>query len=1161
MIGRIQDTIKNATRNALQLDSGRYHSAHQVGRAALEDLKDNNCTMFEVLYCGRVTVSHKSAPPSLIDDAIEKFKAHEQEVQKKSLESAKKHYSCEDQLDRLSSDSKECQTTQFHSLDGLDTSGSPSSNSGSVNSVLTSDSDKDWELLPQERERAGSGASVNSRTSVNSDGPRSTRPTLRRQDTFLKLVTSRETSHNRTMVFQIGKSALTLISTDKKSFALTKKFTEISFCSQGIKNPEYFGFICREADINSTIFKCYVFKVQDEATVDTVMATLRQAFSAALQENKCSAICETCPMHIYHKLCLEVKDMTPEKALNVMRKVVETLEEKQKSSLAAFLRLERPDDQQCQNELIMTYLRSMYEQQQAIHSHEAKPLPFENVNESVQNTQPPTKIETSAPEGAFKKAKKSLASSFENLLSRSKSKTSPESKRRKPLVSFKSQLSQPPPPVISKTDAETSPMEEKRPSPEHCASTPHVSTSPLSIGSTQDRGQHVRPLSVSPLTPPTTLSLTTKNEVSTESTQNGRAASYRDDLPEQEELTPEPLQRRRSKTLGDCPSPLSPMSPPPTANAVPLSPISFTTPQTKHPVKKRKSLPPPPLKRTMSVDMGGGSPFPVTPSTRDKRRMSFRQAIFQRVVTPMSEKKKLITDISEESDVFEVEENQSNADTNQYGSEDDNTGQYQRRDAVRALWKRAIKEQILLIRMERENTKLQDRQNAVNESKMKMSYEELTPCNKEVLQKWDAILMNADDHYYLKDVIDLLKQGIPRYRAGEVWKFLRSHMERRQACMLQPCPEYEHYSDLIKHLTTHQHAILIDLGRTYPKHPYFCHPLGRGQLSLFNILKGYSLLDADVGYCQGLSFVAGFLLMHMEEQEAFDMLVFMMYGLGCRRQYKPDMVALQIQMYQLSRLLHDFHRELHDHLEANDVGPTFYAAPWFLTFFTSQFPLGFVTRVFDMLFAQGLEAIFKVALNILGNHSKRLLDCENFEELIEYIKDKLPNMTYIELENIISQSYNLDISKELQAFEVEYHVIQEEMLHSPVLMRSGSTEQEQLESANRNLRRHNEELLEQLQTARNTINSQERTIHNLQEKEVQQKRELEKLYSERSTFCATLNKLLELIPQDALTTSGIDVPNINLLTRVKSTRSNSIPAKLLFAPMENGLHRNGNNSS
>lgn len=37
-------------------------------------------------------------------------------------------------------------------------------------------------------------------------------------------------------------------------------------------------------------------------------------------------------------------------------------------------------------------------------------------------------------------------------------------------------------------------------------------------------------------------------------------------------------------------------------------------------------------------------------------------------------------------------------------------------------------------------------------------------------------------------------------------------MEKRKASFLQPCPEHEPYADLIKHLTTHQHAILIDLG-------------------------------------------------------------------------------------------------------------------------------------------------------------------------------------------------------------------------------------------------------------------------------------------------------------------------------------------------------------
>ena len=51
----------------------------------------------------------------------------------------------------------------------------------------------------------------------------------------------------------------------------------------------------------------------------------------------------------------------------------------------------------------------------------------------------------------------------------------------------------------------------------------------------------------------------------------------------------------------------------------------------------------------------------------------------------------------------------------------------------------------------------------------------------------------------------------------------------------------------------------------------------------------------QVGYCQGVSFVAGILLLHMSEEQAFDMLKFLMYDLGFRRQYRPDMVSLQVR--------------------------------------------------------------------------------------------------------------------------------------------------------------------------------------------------------------------------------------------------------------------------
>lgn len=63
-------------------------SIRQLSKAAMKEdskpSKDNedafyNSQKFEVLYCGRVIVTHKKAPSSLIDDCKEKFSLHEQQ--------------------------------------------------------------------------------------------------------------------------------------------------------------------------------------------------------------------------------------------------------------------------------------------------------------------------------------------------------------------------------------------------------------------------------------------------------------------------------------------------------------------------------------------------------------------------------------------------------------------------------------------------------------------------------------------------------------------------------------------------------------------------------------------------------------------------------------------------------------------------------------------------------------------------------------------------------------------------------------------------------------------------------------------------------------------------------------------------------------------------
>ena len=46
--------------------------------------------------------------------------------------------------------------------------------------------------------------------------------------------------------------------------------------------------------------------------------------------------------------------------------------------------------------------------------------------------------------------------------------------------------------------------------------------------------------------------------------------------------------------------------------------------------------------------------------------------------------------------------------------------------------------------------------------------------------------------------------------------------------------------------------------------------MGNYRLSaLFNVLKAYSIYDPALGYCQGMNFVVGLLLLYMEQEVSF----------------------------------------------------------------------------------------------------------------------------------------------------------------------------------------------------------------------------------------------------------------------------------------------------
>ena len=322
----------------------------------------------------------------------------------------------------------------------------------------------------------------------------------------------------------------------------------------------------------------------------------------------------------------------------------------------------------------------------------------------------------------------------------------------------------------------------------------------------------------------------------------------------------------------------------------------------------------------------------------------------------------------------------------------------------------------------------QDWEKQRSENLLKLDYSDLAIGDSANHNYWEKILSNSTDEVSYDQLREAVANGLDRSIRGEIWHHLVSFRQSQE--LGYDIPEVPNtnadYGELKSQLTSHQHAILIDLGRTFPNHGYFSGDLGPGQCGLFNILKAYSILDPEVGYCQGLPFCVGMLLMHTDEESAFSLLKHLMFNEGYRKYFKPDMSGLQVSLYQFTRLLAEVYPKVYKKLDQLEVDPSLYATPWFLTVYASCFPLGFVARVFDLILLDGLDAIIKVAVCLMAECEKMILKCTSFEEVVTVLGKSLPLLEPKRLDDVIRRAIGLNLSKQLHSYEVEYKVLQEE---------------------------------------------------------------------------------------------------------------------------------------
>lgn len=108
--------------------------------------------------------------------------------------------------------------------------------------------------------------------------------------------------------------------------------------------------------------------------------------------------------------------------------------------------------------------------------------------------------------------------------------------------------------------------------------------------------------------------------------------------------------------------------------------------------------------------------------------------------------------------------------------------------------------------------------------------------------------------------------------------------------------------------------------------------------NLNNILKSYAIVNQkSLDYCQGMNFIAGFLFLVFDGDEAlaFAVMKAVISRFRMHELFNTELPMLKLNFYQLDRLIAILLPDLHSHFKDETINSSYYSSPYFITLFTS----------------------------------------------------------------------------------------------------------------------------------------------------------------------------------------------------------------------------------
>ncbi|KAM6949387.1 TBC1 domain family member 14 [Aplochiton taeniatus] len=270
--------------------------------------------------------------------------------------------------------------------------------------------------------------------------------------------------------------------------------------------------------------------------------------------------------------------------------------------------------------------------------------------------------------------------------------------------------------------------------------------------------------------------------------------------------------------------------------------------------------------------------------------------------------------------------------------------------------------------------------------------------NQEILPNWSSTCGS-------RRVRELWWQGVPPSVRGKVWSLavgneLNITHELYNICLSRarekwkamPAPASETEDAGSSDREASLELIKLDISRTFPHLCIFQQQGGPYYDILHSILGVYTCYRPDVGYVQGMSFIAAVLILNLDTADAFIAFANLLNKPCQMAFFRVDHSLMLTYFAAFEVFFEENLPKLFAHFKNNNLTPDIYLIDWIFTLYSKSLPLDLACRVWDVFCRDGDEFLFRTALGILRQYEEVLtrMDFIHMAQFLTRLPDLLP---------------------------------------------------------------------------------------------------------------------------------------------------------------------------